>query len=887
MISTAKSATVRAASPLVRTPSPINTKLTSTPPSTPKNMTPQIKKNHTVPVVKVERSQEAQAELVNLKKSQSLTEKAVTSNTSSSSKNSSNANTNANNAKNSSASTASGGGSAKKASPRKLLPCKDREFDANKHCGVWINDIQKHCTRSLTCKTHALSLRRAVQGRRKPFDELLAEHRARREKELQLANQAKLQQQQQKQQQLLLQKQQQQQQLLQTSQDNQCGKTSDESLAKTTSPPKTLSAYSHPPKRPLSSSAQSGATQRQSSSATVNSSQQQSSSHTSDSRTASDGEYDASDDLDGINCPYITHHPKPAAMCTFGARLMGRGCYVFNRKADYVRSSVLSLVERHLNPPPFKKLCVPNKSATGTQALPVEYMNSQSVSPAVSAMSSKASVANGPLNKSQNLNKKSKPSNKQSSKSKDAHPTSKTKARRKSGGGAAGVNPSNVMPSLTSPGAVTIPLSSGSVAGFNINPTTYTDMGQGIVSSGTGNLIKDLSIVVTNIDANVNNSGLTPGQVINGVSTANTQMLTSAGQLVTPSMSGPIATMSSQQLSTSGQAAQLSHAGLQLHAGVPIASINAGSINIATNMQGGIINTIGETKITNVGNAKVGGASKGNVKARSKGTVHKQGSLSRAPTAWQSSSNVSRTDMHDANSNGPSSAQPSPSSVSTTPSPHFRPGSISPQMSAQSPLSNGFIPSPSAVNIKSFPPSSINPFSTISPSRNSTPSPITSSTEASPNNSGHFTSVFTPTGKGSSSSSAASRANTNFQKQIQKQPSVAAAQPSPVQPLRPQLHLQQHPPQITASIVAATQPGKTLQLTNSTLMPSTPIFPNMQQLPSGLIADQGKVPPLALQQMTIRLPIQQNQTLTIPHQTTQQKTLDHKQAMLGQSEKPL
>jgi hypothetical protein len=28
----------------------------------------------------------------------------------------------------------------------------DREFDPNKHCGVWMTDVQKPCTRSLTCK---------------------------------------------------------------------------------------------------------------------------------------------------------------------------------------------------------------------------------------------------------------------------------------------------------------------------------------------------------------------------------------------------------------------------------------------------------------------------------------------------------------------------------------------------------------------------------------------------------------------------------------------------------------------------------------------------------------------------------------------------------------
>lgn len=56
-----------------------------------------------------------------------------------------------------------------------------REYDANKHCGVVTAENPKPCTRSLTCKAHALSLRRLVEGRVKPFDTLLAEHRASRE----------------------------------------------------------------------------------------------------------------------------------------------------------------------------------------------------------------------------------------------------------------------------------------------------------------------------------------------------------------------------------------------------------------------------------------------------------------------------------------------------------------------------------------------------------------------------------------------------------------------------------------------------------------------------------------------------------------------------------
>ncbi|NXX67915.1 ATX7 protein, partial [Spizella passerina] len=61
----------------------------------------------------------------------------------------------------------------------------EREFDPDIYCGVIDVETRKPCTRSLTCKTHSLTQRRAVQGRRKRFDVLLAEHKSKtREKEL-------------------------------------------------------------------------------------------------------------------------------------------------------------------------------------------------------------------------------------------------------------------------------------------------------------------------------------------------------------------------------------------------------------------------------------------------------------------------------------------------------------------------------------------------------------------------------------------------------------------------------------------------------------------------------------------------------------------------------
>lgn len=67
-----------------------------------------------------------------------------------------------------------------KRSKGKNRSAKNVEYDPNKHCGVLIDET-KRCVRSLTCKTHLISLRRAVEGRSKEFDKLLADHRASKE----------------------------------------------------------------------------------------------------------------------------------------------------------------------------------------------------------------------------------------------------------------------------------------------------------------------------------------------------------------------------------------------------------------------------------------------------------------------------------------------------------------------------------------------------------------------------------------------------------------------------------------------------------------------------------------------------------------------------------
>ena len=76
-------------------------------------------------------------------------------------------------------------GCEKKISPLKISPVTPtrvdrkalREYNADKHCGVWDSDTKRHCTRALTCKSHSVVLKRKIEGRSRPFDELVAAHK--------------------------------------------------------------------------------------------------------------------------------------------------------------------------------------------------------------------------------------------------------------------------------------------------------------------------------------------------------------------------------------------------------------------------------------------------------------------------------------------------------------------------------------------------------------------------------------------------------------------------------------------------------------------------------------------------------------------------------------
>ncbi|XP_022082554.1 ataxin-7-like protein 1 isoform X2 [Acanthaster planci] len=704
----------------------------------------------------------------------------------------------------------------KKLSPKKNILCKDREFDVNKHCGVWVDADQRQCTRSLTCKTHALSLRRAVKGRRKPFDELLAEHKA-RSQALAAANNPSL-----------LKKSTSLQQVPSSASSGSAhSSTTPQGVTRPSTPkatqtrpntpkaltPKVLSprpqavgnlqvkseasskpltvfqkimpvpsptktynlnsvlpAKKNPLLTPLESfPLEAASAQTKAPEVGLGSTN---SSHTkpSEEEKTVDGEKEKSD----YSCSH--HHPRPVAMCSFGARQVGKGLYAFNRRLDYLRSTMAALVEKHSKPPPLKKMCLSSdssqdlaapmdttppssefqinsftaRSAASTSAFSLSSASPFDNTPSGSRTSlttcNSSSSGTNTLSKSKslpntmcnNFNKglttSKKPSGKTSgkalSKSADGktssslqHPVKNSKARRKSGptGGKSNVGVS---------GSVTQNLFSGSSA----SPVTLT----------TGS--SSYSIVT--------NSGLQPGDIL------------SSGMVNLDPGS-----ITNQELSSS-LLKNLRFVVTNIEPNVNGGAVsNTAAPQTTGNFTVPILNaTIGNTPVLlgNLGALALPYDGKLNVKSRTKSagsgksTVDRQGRRLSGSSTTASLQNVAIVSQPFIDSStqdvigvgagvtvservtAANTCQPlqSPQSV---PSPQLRPNSASPQLT--SPLPNGIIPSPTNITFKPYPSTSITTPTTasanhvqrgMSPSRTSTPSPSPGSADTSPNVSGQL-----------------------------------------------------------------------------------------------------------------------------------------------------
>ncbi|XP_067854943.1 ataxin-7 isoform X2 [Heptranchias perlo] len=254
------------------------------------------------------------------------------------------------------------GKNIKKSSSHKRL--SEREFDPNRHCGVVDLETKKPCTRSLTCKTHSLNQRRAVPGRRKHFDLLLAEHKNKpREKESHRISEHH------HQAPLLRESHPSPSKASQELHQNSHGNVASD-VKQTVSGKTKLHNSSLP--RPASCTLQHSGNTITDTASVHEFSHPSLVGQDSASRLSSDeGECDEKEEsAEKLDCHYSGHHPRPAALCTFGSRQVGRGCFVFDRRWDHFRCALSSMVEKHLNSQMWKKIPPAVDSPTSTQSNP-------------------------------------------------------------------------------------------------------------------------------------------------------------------------------------------------------------------------------------------------------------------------------------------------------------------------------------------------------------------------------------------------------------------------------------------------------------------------------------------------------------------------------------
>lgn len=230
----------------------------------------------------------------------------------------------------------------------------EREFNADVHCGVMDLTARKPCTRSLTCKTHSLSQRRAVPGRRKRFDTLLAEHKSRardreREKERELHQPHS----------------QQTTPLRETHPPSHVPTAHDPHQVAHGNGPALDVAKSLPagkqkfysPGLPRLNSGHGGGTPGDPAVVHESPHHPQTAPDGFSRPSSDEGENEEREEsADKLDCHYSGYHPRPAAYCTFGSRLFGKGCYSFDRRWDTVRCALTTMMDKHVNSQMWKKI---------------------------------------------------------------------------------------------------------------------------------------------------------------------------------------------------------------------------------------------------------------------------------------------------------------------------------------------------------------------------------------------------------------------------------------------------------------------------------------------------------------------------------------------------
>uniref|UniRef100_A0A3Q2Q9L6 Ataxin 7 n=1 Tax=Fundulus heteroclitus TaxID=8078 RepID=A0A3Q2Q9L6_FUNHE len=236
----------------------------------------------------------------------------------------------------------------------------EREFNPDVHCGVMDATGRKPCTRSLTCKTHSLSHRRAVPGRRKRFDILLAEHKNRtrereRERELHQTH---------SQQTAPLRDPHPSPQLA-PSHDTHPVSHGNGPAPDTTKPSPFGKPKFHSPGLPRLNNSHAGGSSGDPSVVHQSPHHPQSAPDALSRPSSDEGENEEREDgADKLDCLYSGYHPRPAAYCTFGSRLIGRGFYSFDRRWDRVRCALTTMMEKHVNAQMWKKIPLASENSS-------------------------------------------------------------------------------------------------------------------------------------------------------------------------------------------------------------------------------------------------------------------------------------------------------------------------------------------------------------------------------------------------------------------------------------------------------------------------------------------------------------------------------------------
>ncbi|XP_067863838.1 ataxin-7-like protein 1 isoform X2 [Heptranchias perlo] len=252
----------------------------------------------------------------------------------------------------------------------------EKECDLNKHCGVMDPETKKPCTRSLTCKTHSLTQRRGVFGRRLAFDQLLAEHRASlknkesgKERKQQAKEGAPP-------------------SPVPEAASGGCG------LVKLGASPSRTKVTSCPGSRVTLESELTDC-ERVAADPTPHAEPHYPLFRFEiNSRLSSEeSEGEITEESEKPDCHHSRLHPKPLAFCTFGSRMISRGCYVFNQRLDRFRSALNSMVEKHLNSQMWRKIPPASDPPRSPLAVPPSgpsVLSLQSGSPSMSCLSAAA-----------------------------------------------------------------------------------------------------------------------------------------------------------------------------------------------------------------------------------------------------------------------------------------------------------------------------------------------------------------------------------------------------------------------------------------------------------------------------------------------------------------